>query len=224
MNPAASPLTSAELVTLIPLESAEGILRLCRCAEKTAYFQLMRFFLPQKTLTYCGVASSVMVLNALPIPRPLAAGYGSHAFFTQDNFFTPAVEAVKPAAKVAQTGMAASQLAAMLNCHAGVSAQVTLVAHSQMENFRQEARTAVSSDRRFILVNYLRAALGQQSRGHISPLGAYDEASDSFLILDVTQYKYPPVWVKTADLWAAMLVPPHKNEVSRGYVIATSQA
>jgi len=34
-------------------------------------------------------------------------------------------------------------------------------------------------------VNYKRSAIGQKGGGHISPLGAYDEISDSFLVLDV---------------------------------------
>jgi len=35
------------------------------------------------------------------------------------------------------------------------------------------------------IVNYKRSAIGQKGGGHISPLGAYDEISDSFLVLDV---------------------------------------
>jgi hypothetical protein len=33
----------------------------------------------------------------------------------------------------------------------------------------------------YVIVNYTRGLLGQKGRGHISPLAAYDEASDSFL-------------------------------------------
>ena len=133
-----APTPDASTVTLIALESDEGITRLCRSSEKTAFFELMRYFLPQKTLTYCGVASSVMVLNALPIPRPMTVRYGQHPFFTQENFFLPAVEAIKPAAKVAESGMAVSHLADMLNCHAGVHAQVTLV-DQRLEANRKKA-------------------------------------------------------------------------------------
>ena len=47
-----------------------------------------------------------------------------------------------------------------------------------------------------MLVNYLRSAIGQKTGGHISPLAAYNQETDSFLILDVSRYKYPPIWVK----------------------------
>ena len=55
-----------------------------------------------------------------------------------------------------------------------------------------------------MIVNYYRKAMGEEVGGHISPLAAYDVKADRFLVLDVARYKYPPVWVKTADLFAAM--------------------
>ena len=62
-------------------------------------------------------------------------------------------------------------------------------------------RAPISASRgHFVIVNYLRKALGEQTGGHISPLAAYDGKADRFLILDVARYKYPPVWVKTADI------------------------
>jgi hypothetical protein len=69
------------------------------------------------------------------------------------------------------------------------------------------------------LVNYLRKAIGQEAGGHISPLGAYDEDTDRFLILDVTRYKYPPVWVEAAALFGAMnTIDSDNNDKTRGYV------
>jgi hypothetical protein len=56
--------------------------------------------------------------------------------------------------------------------------------------------------------------------GHISPLAAYDKEGDRFLILDVSRYKYPPVWVEAAALFAAMNTTDKDNENrTRGYVI-----
>ncbi len=80
--------------------------------------------------------------------------------------------------------------------------------------------TAWAAGASAVLVNYLRSRLGQQTGGHISPLGAYDAAADRFLILDVSRYKYPPVWVTTADLYAAMNTPDaDSGGRSRGYVL-----
>lgn len=52
-----------------------------------------------------------------------------------------------------------------------------------------------------MLVNYRRSALNQPGGGHISPIAAYHQKSDRFLILDVAAYKYPPTWVSTKELW-----------------------
>ena len=39
------------------------------------------------------------------------------------------------------------------------------------------------------------------------------------------RYKYPPVWVKTADLFDAMNTPdPDNDNKTRGYVLISSQA
>jgi len=56
-------------------------------------------------------------------------------------------------------------------------------------------------------VNYLRRSVGQERGGHISPLAAYDAEADRFLILDTARYKYSPVWVTAADLFAAVNTP-----------------
>ena len=47
----------------------------------------------------------------------------------------------------------------------------------------------------------------------------------ALLILDVARYKYPPVWVKTADMFAAMNTPDAVNEnKSRGFVALVTAA
>jgi hypothetical protein len=56
----------------------------------------------------------------------------------------------------------------------------------------------------FIIVNYARSALGQKGGGHISPLAAYDDVTDSVLILDVNPSHQPWVWVRWDDLAQAM--------------------
>jgi hypothetical protein len=66
-------------------------------------------------------------------------------------------------------------------------------------------------------------ALGQEIGGHISPLAAYDAKSDRFLVLDVARYKYPPVWVRTADLFGAMnTVDKDNNGKTRGFVLVSA--
>ena len=84
------------------------------------------------------------------------------------------------------------------------------------------AGASLDADNQYVVVNYLRSAIGQQKFGHISPLAAYDADTDRFLLLDVARYKYPPVWVSSPELFAAMNTPDPDNEnLTRGYVILT---
>lgn len=72
-----------------------------------------------------------------------------------------------------------------------------------------------------IICCYDRKALNQYGSGHISPIGAYDNNTDSVLIMDVARFKYPPHWISLSILFDAMnQIDPDTNK-SRGYVILT---
>jgi hypothetical protein len=64
--------------------------------------------------------------------------------------------------------------------------------------------------------------LGQKGGGHLSPLGAYDAASDSFLLLDVNPNGHSWIWLPASLLFTAMRTPDvHEN---RGYVLVREGA
>jgi hypothetical protein len=50
-------------------------------------------------------------------------------------------------------------------------------------------------------------------------VAAYDEMRDRFLILDVARYKYPPVWVRSEELYAAMQAYDRDAKAPRGYLV-----
>ncbi len=57
----------------------------------------------------------------------------------------------------------------------------------------------------YVIVNYTGALLGQKGGAHISPLAAWDEASDSFLLLDVNPNEGKTwAWVPADALFSAM--------------------
>jgi hypothetical protein len=68
----------------------------------------------------------------------------------------------------------------------------------------------------FVIVAYQRKAVGQQGGGHISPLGAYDTESDSFLVLDVNPASPGWVWMPTATLVKGMRT--FDTVENRGYI------
>src|SRR6516225_8593616 len=189
---------------------------------REAYFPLASNFLTQKTQAYCGVASIVMVLNALGVPAPPVPEYAPYRTFTQDNLLTQETDAILPRETLARQGMTLDQIGGILATEP-VKAEVHHASMSSVDEFRKLASAYLGEPGHFVIVNYLRKALGEQSGGHISPLAAYDGKTDRFLILDVARYKYPPVWVKTADMFAAMNTPDAVNDnKSRGFVLVTA--
>lgn len=221
--PVAAQQASAPAPELVELPSPQGQQRLKESNHNGDFFRLACYFTPQKNMAYCGVASSIMVLNALPVPKPQGDPYGTYPFYTQENFFSLAATAVKSPDRVAQEGMSLAELTDLLNTHPGVKAEKQYAANTSLEAFRKLTVDQLNSGTSYVLVNYLRKALGQRSGGHISPLGAYHAPSDSFLILDVSQYKYPPVWAPAQDLWRAMAQKDDEKSLSRGFVLVGLQ-
>jgi len=56
-----------------------------------------------------------------------------------------------------------------------------------------------------VLVNYDRETVGQEGGGHFSPIGAYDEDRDAFLVMDVAKFKYPAAWIAVETLFDSMM-------------------
>jgi hypothetical protein len=206
--------------SLIALDSSAGESLFFAAKETKAYFPLSIHFVSQINPAFCGPASISMVLNALNVPRPPSPMTVGLGLYDQDNVFTAKTDSVKTKADVEKGGMTLDQLGGILAAH-DLKVEVHHAADSSVDAFRQAATAELAGTDRYVLVNYLRSALGQQTGGHISPLAAYDAATDRVLILDVSRYKYPPVWVKTADLFAAMNTPDSDaGNLTRGYVIA----
>jgi hypothetical protein len=177
----------------------------------------------QKNQAYCGVASLTMVLNALGVPAPSTPEFEPFKTFTQDNLLNDETEKVLPKEVLAKIGMTLDQIGGLLTTF-GVKADVHHASDTSLDEFRKLATEAVGTPNRYVIVNYLRRAIGQERGGHISPLAAYDADTDRFLVLDVSRYKYPPVWVEADDLYAAMNTPDSDNQNrTRGFVLVAAK-
>jgi len=209
---------------LTDLSSDEGEKFFLESSALAAYFPIADNFVTQKTQAYCGVASIVMVLNAVGAPAPSTPEYQPYHIFTQDNLLDERTDAVLPRDVLARQGMTLDQLGGFLAMHP-VTVEIHHAADGGLDAFRAAARDYLAAKDHFVIVNYLRKAIGQQIGGHISPLAAYDAKVDRFLILDVARYKYPPVWVKTSDLFDAMSTTDASNDnKTRGYVLIAKSA
>lgn len=196
---------SAELISL---EAPEGKTLLAETAAKADHDSLEAHFQAQEKQSWCGVASAVVVLNSFPDAVPL----------TQAGFFDACTSNVRSSLRTTFGGMSLDTFARMMQCH-GVDARVFHAEASTLDEFRRVAAENLRTKGDFVIVNYDRAEVGQKPSGHISPVAAYHEASDRFLVLDVASYKYPSVWVKAPALWKAMNTLDGQSKRTRGYVL-----
>ena len=205
---------------LISLNSDRGERLLMESPARRDYWPLSIHFVSQQNLAYCGVASAVMVLNALEIPAPVAPELVRYRTFTQNNFFSDKTREVLAVETVARQGMTLEELGGLLESYP-VKAEVYHASETNLREFRSRVVKNLREPGNFVLVNYLRSAIGQERGGHISPIAAYHARTDRFLILDVSRYKYPPVWVAAGELWQAMNEIDSASEKTRGFVLVS---
>lgn len=221
----------AQSVTLVPWSSDEGIKRLERSQHKVDFFKLANHFQGQSNKLFCGPATVAIVLNTLRLRQDDALPVMSHLTATQERDFLPKefnplfnrysednIFTKSPKTKlsvlgqpqniqgkaVKDYGFQVRQLAALFNAH-GVRTTLTVVSDGlAKDKIKHVLINNLKTKNNYVVINYKRKALGQPGGGHISPLGAYDEKSDSFLIMDVNPNKAEWVWVTSNDLIGAM--------------------
>ena len=234
----------ARAADLVEWQSADSLNRLARSSHKTDFFPLSNHFVSQDNAIFCGPASSAIVLNALRLgrrdglPKDRASiaeeemawlWEGADPFYgkyTPNNVFTDQAKSRlevlgKPipieGEPKSDFGFQLHQLAELLRSH-GLDVALRVVDDgADASEIRRELVENLASEDDYVLVNYSRKALGQPGGGHISPVGAYDEASDSFLVMDVNPNRAPWVWIAADDLVSAMRT--FDTVENRGYVL-----
>ena len=202
---------------LVALDSPEGEKLLVESTARRAFFALVGQFATQKSQAFCGVASSAMVLNALPLAAPIAEEVAPFRAFTQDNVFSAEARPALTPEFVARGGLTVEQLTFLLRAN-HADARPAYAKESSLEVFRAEASRALAAPNQYVLIDFSRGELGQDTGAHWSPLAAYHAGSDRFLVLDVARFRYPPYWVKAADLFRAMETLDLDSGRSRGWV------
>lgn len=215
---------------LIVLDSELGEQLLFTSQARSDYLPLSLEFETQDNLAYCGVATLVMILNALEIEAPISKdhtipGYVSYRFFTQKNVLeNESIRDVIEPELIRKQGMTLKELAGIFQTYS-VKVQTFHGEDITLERFRELAIQNLKQPNNFLVVNYLRSSLGQirsslgqKGGGHISPVVAYNESSDRFLILDVARYRYSPVWVSSSSLWKAINTVDSTSGKTRGFL------
>lgn len=233
--------------TLVPFASTEGMSRLARATAKGDFPLLANQFEAQATIAFCGPTTAAIVLNALR-PQGSAPPRDRSRLRQEDALYLPSSleltvprytqESViatgrktraqvfgEPSTIAGKTvrdgGYQLRQLDELLQAHALSTRLVIVDARTSDNEIRQDLIENLSRTGDFVIVNYLRAALGQAGGGHISPLGAYDAATDSVLVLDVNPSYFPWVWVPLPMLIQGM----RTEDVleNRGYILVKSR-
>lgn len=230
---AQSPVVEAP-VPLVAFASPEGFARLARASANADFPALVNQFEPQSNGIFCGPTSATIVLNTVLRQRSDLLPRDASRFSAQEldrirQFgprFDPTVprftqetviaKGQKPRAvvlgeassigdrQVRDFGYQLRQLDQMLRANGAVTRLVVVDDKMPDEAVRQDLVANLKRADDAVIVNYRRELVGQRGGGHISPLGAYDEASDSFLVLDVNPSAAGWVWIPAATLIKSM--------------------
>lgn len=200
------------------LNTPQGEQRLIAARLRQPFFAMQPYVETQQNLAFCGPASIVAVMNSLGTPRPFDSRLYPYHFYTQDNIFNADTQRVKSFVMVSVRGMTLADMAAFFNA-LGVKATAWYAGSLSLEQFRTLLKSALANPNARIVANFNRKTLAQEGGGHQSPLAAYDETSDSVLMLDVAKFKYPPAWIKLNELLESMQTIDPDSGKSRGLVI-----
>lgn len=228
---------------LLPFSSDEGLARLARSTAKVDFPVLANQFEAQSNGAFCGPTSAAIVLNAVrgrgaDLPRDRSRlraedlQYLPSNFdltvprFTQDNVIT---KGQKTRAQVLgepltingkqihDVGYQVRQLDEMLRANGAIT-RLTIVDGNKVEqDIRNDLVENLRHRGNYVIVAYNRGAVGQPGGGHISPVGAYDGESDSFLVLDVNPASAGWVWMPTTTLVKGMRT--FDTVENRGYIL-----
>lgn len=206
------------LAAPVYLNTPEGEQRLLGAKHHRHFFATQPYVETQQNLAFCGPASIVAIMNSLGTPRPAESRLYPYTFYTQDNIFNADTQRVKSFVMVSVRGMTLAEITDFFKA-LGVRASARHGDSLDENNLRKLLGETLARPDARIVVNYHRRTLAQEGAGHLSPLAAYDEASDSVLLLDVAKFKYPPAWITVGELLESMQTVDTDSSKSRGLVI-----
>jgi hypothetical protein len=139
---------------LISITSEQGEHFLLESEARQAYWNLSIQFVTQKNKAYCGIASIVMVLNALGLESPSTPEFSPYNTFTQDNVLNEATEKVLPQALLMKEGVTLDRIGRLLEVYSA-KAEVHHAAGS-IDEFRHAARRYLGDRELFAACNWAR--------------------------------------------------------------------
>ena len=215
-----------DVIPKVALDSSEGQQLLTESLIKQTV--LIRLFNKQQKQGFCGLASAAHVMSfqvlAHKYPDPSIHDQCdiTDVRYTEDNIFeheeTRSVIGSAQDVQQKNEGTSLKEIGDLLKMH-GFVVVMKSGDESHVDEFRQLAIEALSSTASGVILNFHHYS--KVNWGHFSPLGAYHQKTDRFLIMD-TRHDHPYVWVKVSDLYPLInTLDPFTNQ-SRGYLISKS--
>ncbi len=232
---------------VVPFHSNLGEQYLISSKYRQVFFRLAQCFIHQQHVTTCGVASSVMVLNAIYVQKQIKRPLDTASMFknvttnvsmanfiwTEQNFFENTQDVLNQDEIMGKVtdhhneynlGMRLYKLSSALNIvltnihMQAILYYVNKTTEQNLNEFRRLIKDVMNSQNRYIITNYnLNIQCTELNCGHFSPIAAYDEVSDRLLLLDPWASFSPWVWVKLADFYSSMNTRDGDNY--RGYIV-----
>lgn len=184
-----------------------------QAGDMEGYFPLAEQFHTQAEPAFCGLASLVVVLNALAID-PGRLWRGPWRWFSEEL-----LDCCQPLDQVRARGITFDDFACLARCN-GARVELRRPGAASVDDLRRDLRAASrGAEGPHLVAAYDRRVLGQTGAGHYSPIAGLHAGRDLALILDVARFKYPPHWVPLPLLFAAMQ--PHDPDTGqpRGYLL-----
>lgn len=172
---------------LVELTSLKGKARFKSAlanGDAEAFFPLVSQFQTQSHPAMCGLTSLATVLNALEID-PQRVWTHPWRWFAESM-----LQCCLDLEDIKSSGITMDQLACTAECQGSkVGTWRDLNIESVRNLMRRSVRGGPNNSFEFVVASYDRASLGQTGTGHFSPVAAYDEETDSVLVLDVARFK-----------------------------------
>ncbi len=168
------------------------------------------------------------------LPKEIGGGIAEFHSYAQSSFLNEATDKIKKR-EVIELKLAAGKKNGQDFFDAGMSMAEMGKILSEVYNFkvalqrfekndeksraqlRQDLQKYLSDNTNFVVVNFDGKIIGNGTRGHFSPVVAYDQDSDSVLVMDVALHKTTWYWTDLSKLAAAMNT--KDGDSYRGYLI-----
>eukprot|EP00833_Pecoramyces_ruminatium_P018746 jgi/Orpsp1_1/1192778/evm.model.d7180000095831.1 len=174
--------------TCIPFNSKEGKILFTEALKENnleCYFMLSIHLLTQSELTYCGISTLCMILNALEVD-PMYNWKGQWRFFSEENIRYP--QHINKDI-IEMQGITLEQYSDISKFNYLEEVKLCKAGNTTKEEFISDIEYISQQNREIMTLNFARNVIKQTGFGHICPLGGYNKKRKMVLLLDIARHK-----------------------------------